>query len=166
MSWQTSLKHYLLPFLLGSVIFVSLFFVARESGEEVSEQVSAHPFVMVGETEVLVEVVDTPEERTRGLSGKETLGEENGMLFIFERPGVYPFWMKEMRFSIDIIWIDESFHVADITEEVSPGSFPNTFSPALPVRYVLEVPAGFIKKHGITKGEQVIFSLADGEATP
>ncbi|MCR4306388.1 MAG: DUF192 domain-containing protein [Candidatus Yonathbacteria bacterium] len=169
---QTSLKHYSFFLIPGSLILVSLFlffvFIMHKSEDKVSKPVlpalsQATPkpsSVFVGETEVFVEVADTREKRTLGLSGKEALGEKNGMLFIFGKSGLYSFWMKEMRFSIDIIWIDESFHVADITEEISPESFPDMFRPAVPIRYVLEVPAGFIKKQNVTKGEKITFSFA------
>jgi len=150
--------------MLGSVIFVSLFLTIPANEEE--EVSTLEPYaapklsrVLVGETEIFVEVVDTPKERTQGLSGRETLKENEGMLFIFEKSSVYSFWMKEMRFSIDIIWIDESFRVADITERANPESFPNTFNPNVPIRYVLEVPAGFIQKYAIARGGRVTFFL-------
>ncbi|MCR4330499.1 MAG: DUF192 domain-containing protein [Patescibacteria group bacterium] len=166
---QTSLKHYSSFFLLFALMFVFLFFAAYKSEDRVSDLVVPvssettlrSSAVFVGETEVFVEVSDTSEKRARGLSGKESLEENEGMLFIFEESAAYSFWMKEMHFPIDIIWIDETFRVADVTQNATPESFPDTFSPGTPVRYVLEVSAGFVKKHNITKGRQVVFSLAE-----
>lgn len=98
--------------------------------------------VKINETSILAEIADTEEERSKGLSGRESLAEDEGLLFVFEEPGLYGFWMKDMNFAIDIIWIDESRHVIGIERGVAPETFPNTFHSPGPVKYVLEVPSG------------------------
>src|SRR3989344_5460752 len=91
----------------------------------------------------------------KGLGGRTSLPESDGMLFLC-LPDAYPqFWMKEMRFPIDIIWINEEFIVVDITPDVSPESFPETFTPSSPVAHVLEVNSGFAKEHSIAPGTMV-----------
>jgi uncharacterized protein len=108
--------------------------------------------VVIGGTSVRVELADTLDERVRGLSGRESLSEGEGMLFVFPEDGRYGFWMKDMNFSIDIIWLSSAGKVVHIAENVPPDSYPASFQPAEPARYVLEVPAGFAKAHNIALG--------------
>lgn len=113
--------------------------------------------VVINGVIIPVEIADTPEERSRGLSGRTSLDAEKGMLFVFENPDTYQFWMPDMHFPIDIIWI-ENERVVDIDEQVSnqfDPKKPKYYSPQVPVRYVLEINAGFAKELGITKGNSV-----------
>ena len=110
----------------------------------------------VGTARVLIDIADTPALRERGLSGRKLLLDDQGMYFIFDHPDVYPFWMKEMNFPIDIIWIGEHMSVVDITKSASPSSFPQTFVSSVPALYVLEVQAGFAERHGVKIGDQVV----------
>lgn len=96
----------------------------------------------VGEQVFMIEIADDVAERTQGLSGREFLPNNTGLLFVFENPGVQRFWMKDMNFPIDIIWVDADLRVVDVTRNAQPDSFPQTFSPTTPVLYVLEVNAG------------------------
>ena len=117
--------------------------------------------VTIGSSTVQVEVADTDAAREQGLSGRTSLGEGSGMLFVFNSPGMYGFWMKDMNFSIDMLFIDASGSVVTIAADASPAGYhlnpPQVFNPASPVLYVLEVPAGFATSHGVTVGEQVTF---------
>lgn len=111
----------------------------------------------IGNINVHVDIADTPALRERGLSGRASLADNEGMFFIFERPDRYAFWMNEMNFPIDIIWIGEDWKVADITDTATPESFPQTFAPKVPARYVLEVQAGFAARNGIKMGDPISF---------
>jgi uncharacterized membrane protein (UPF0127 family) len=100
-----------------------------------------------------VEVVRSKEELARGLSGRESLAPDHGMLFVFDQPGLYRFWMKAMRFPLDIIWLDQHRHVINVSRNQSPcttSACPKV-SPAGPAQYVLEVPAGFFDAHGLNE---------------
>lgn len=99
-----------------------------------------------------VEIADTPEKREQGLSGKTSLLEGSGMLFIFETADMYGFWMKDMNFPIDILWIDENLNVVDITRDLKPETYPEVFYPNKPVKYVLELPSGAVEKYRIEIG--------------
>src|SRR3989344_1054490 len=110
----------------------------------------------VGTARVLIDIADTPPLRERGLSGRRLLLDDQGMYFIFDHPGMYPFWMKEMNFPIDIIWIGEHMSVVDITKSASPSSFPQTFVSSVSALYVLEVQAGFAERYGVKIGDQVV----------
>ena len=105
---------------------------------------------------ISVEIADTQDERTQGLSGRKELLKNNGMLFVFDHPDRYSFWMKEMRFPIDIIWLDENFSVIMIAESIPPESFPKSFTPDAPALYVLEVPAGFSEENHLVEGDRLL----------
>lgn len=128
---------------------------------------SEKKFLRVGNTKITIEEAITPEEQAKGLSGRSRLEENQGMLFVMADKRIPSFWMKGMLISLDFLWILDNT-VVDITEdvpaprslgEVGPPSEINqvlpTYSPKQPVNYVLEVNAGFIKKHGITIGDTV-----------
>jgi len=106
---------------------------------------------------VNVDVAATIAARERGLSGRAPLGPDEGMYFVFPRSERYLFWMKDMRFPIDIIWIQDGV-VADITENAvqpGPGEEPARYAPGTAVNRVLEVPAGFVKAKGVRVGDPV-----------
>lgn len=109
----------------------------------------------IGETSVDALLADTPALTSLGLSGREKLEENEGMFFIFSEPQPLSFWMKDMRFPIDIIWIDERSTVVGISNDLEPETFPQTFSPSVPAQYALEVNAGFAEKHGVVPGAKV-----------
>lgn len=106
---------------------------------------------------IKVTVADTPELRSRGLSGREQLRNGEGMFFIFPEDGIYSFWMKDMKFPIDIIWISKEGEVVEADLNVDPRSYPKTFSSEVPIRFVLEVPAGFTAAHRISTSSRVSF---------
>ena len=116
------------------------------------------PVVVLDERiRVSVDVVDTPALRVRGLSGRPSLAPEEGMLFLFEAPRIQSFWMKDMRFPIDILWIRDD-RIVGITPEVpiprSPSELPLFRSPT-PCDVVLEVRAGAAKRWGLLLGDAV-----------
>lgn len=105
---------------------------------------------------ITLEVVETPEARQRGLSGRTTLPGGEGMLFIFPTDERHGFWMPDMHFSIDIIWFNTEMRAVHIAEQVSPESYPTIYTPDEPARYVLEVPAGWVAEHGIAEGDTLV----------
>ena len=114
-------------------------------------------FAKIGDQTVRVTVADTPESRERGLSGRDGLASDEGMLFVFPNDEYHMFWMKDMLFSIDIVWLSRDKTVVDIAEDVSPDTFPASFSPRALARYVLELPAGFVEEYTIQIGNEVRF---------
>ncbi len=113
--------------------------------------------VLIGNTVFSVGVADTLGSRSKGLSDRESLGANEGLLFVFEKPGVYSFWMKDMLFSIDIVWISEAGQIIYIEEGATPESFPESFGPQVESLYVLEVNKGTFEKEGIVVGDFVSF---------
>jgi uncharacterized membrane protein (UPF0127 family) len=137
-------------FVLALVLFFLVFIFHSKS--ENSKSV-----VIIAGQKINVEVVDTYKSRALGLSGRAGLAEDEGMLFVFEKSGQYPFWMKDMNFAIDIIWIDENLHVVSIEKDAKPESYPNNFVPEIPAKYVLEVVSGFSDKNNLKIGDQSQF---------
>ena len=114
--------------------------------------------VCIKDTCIQAEVVSAFAEREKGLMFRESLAEDRGMLFIFEEEGLYSFWMKNMRFPLDIIWLDLNKKIVEIKENVLPCSEScETLSPENKARYVLEVNAGFTRRNKIKVGESVRF---------
>ena len=82
---------------------------------------------------------------------------DEGMLFVFPSDGKSSFWMKDMLFSIDMLWIDADGRVVFIVPDASPASYPKSCTPTTQSRYVLELPAGFAMQHTIEVGSKVTF---------
>ena len=112
--------------------------------------------VTIGTTTVAVEVVKDDASRQQGLSGRTSLAEGYGMLFVFEEEGNWGMWMKDMNFPIDIIWAAKDGTIVTIEKNVSPDTYPNSFHPREPALYVLEVPADFAERHNIAVGNNIV----------
>lgn len=113
----------------------------------------------VGDKSLRVEVADTDALQTLGLSGREGLKDGHGMLFPYAQPGEMCFWMKDMRFAIDMVWIDATKKVVKVAEAVAPETYPDTFCAPddKPAQYVLEVSAGQAARYGLRDGATVSF---------
>jgi len=146
-------KNFFFLILGLIVVFGSIFlFFTRPVDNNIQSKI-----IKINDTSLKVEVVDTPETRERGLSGRESLARDTGMLFIFDSPAQYGFWMRDMNFAIDIIWIDANFRIVDVSKEVSPETFPQVFYPDQAVVYVLELPGGTVDKYQITTSTMIQF---------
>jgi len=113
---------------------------------------------------VQAEIADTHFLRARGLMYRAGLERQQGMLFVFPVDGKYSFWMKNMRFPIDIIWIDQTKTVVDTKSDVPACKQTRCpdLVPQVACRYVLEVAAGFVKQHHIRTGDHIEFIPAPG----
>ena len=98
-------------------------------------------------------VAETPAQRARGLSGMLSLPHDEGMLFLFDQSDKFTFWMPDMHFAIDMVWISEDWRVVDVTHHATPESYPKTiYSPRIPARYVLEINDNMANAWGIASG--------------
>jgi len=113
--------------------------------------------VRIADLNIETDIANTPELRTLGLSGRERLENDSGMLFVFEKPDFYGFWMKDMNFPIDIIWISENLNVVYIEKDVQPETFPKVFKPEGLSLYVLEINAGLSDLNNIKISSKVFF---------
>ncbi|MDD5590195.1 MAG: DUF192 domain-containing protein [Candidatus Portnoybacteria bacterium] len=110
---------------------------------------------------IAVKFADDPRERARGLSGRDSLDQNQGMLFIFEKPDLYGFWMKDMKFPLDFIWISGN-KITDLSENIPyprENSYLNLpkYQPKEPVDKVLEINAGLVEKYGIKIGDEILY---------
>jgi uncharacterized protein len=118
--------------------------------------------IAVKNTTIAADLAVTPDEQSKGLSGRENLSENQGMLFVMKTPGKYGFWMKEMKFPLDIFWLDRAGNVVYIKENLQPClSTLNcpTYTPDMDSNNVLETVAGFAHKYGLAKGTHFSFQL-------
>jgi hypothetical protein len=113
--------------------------------------------VLIDSQTLGVEVAKTSAEKIRGLGGRECLGAGQAMLFEFVAPAHYPIWMREMRFAIDIVWLDSNHKVVHIESDISPSTYPRTFSNPVSAQYVLELKAGQAERLGLANGQVVQF---------
>lgn len=115
------------------------------------------PLAFVGDELVVLEVVKTPEQHARGLSQRETIPKNYGMLFVFPDDGEYAFWMKDMLVPIDMFWLTKSGKVVHVERGVAPDTFPSSFVNDTPARYVLETRSGVAAIHSIEDGSMIRF---------
>lgn len=113
--------------------------------------------VLLEGTGIHLSVLDTDEERIKGLSGTESLGRDRGMLFIFDTIDTHGIWMKDMNYPIDIVWVSSEKAVVDVRENVSPDTYPDVFKPKAPAKFVIELAAGVASEQGILTGRQLEF---------
>lgn len=107
-----------------------------------------------------IELATTPAEHVKGLSDRKEIG-STGLLFIFPNTDKHGIWMKDMQFSIDILWLDKDYKVIHIEKNVSPITFPKIFYPPTPSKYVFEADSGFVSKYKIEVGQKLDFELAN-----
>jgi uncharacterized membrane protein (UPF0127 family) len=115
---------------------------------------------------VRVEVARTEAEKVRGLSDRDRLAPDRGMLFVYGAPVRPLIWMRGMRFPLDILWIRDG-RVVDLVRGAkapAPGEAPQEFAPSDDAQYVLEVPAGFAERHGIAVGDRAEIRLEEEKA--
>lgn len=115
--------------------------------------------IRLGEALFNLEIADSDAERVRGLSYRERLPEDNALLFVFDNEERHGIWMKDMYFSIDIVWLDKDKRVIHTEENISPETFPKVFKPASSSLYVIELNSGTVKEKNIKVGDLVEFSI-------
>jgi uncharacterized membrane protein (UPF0127 family) len=148
-------KKILLFSVIILVIFAVAFFIFQNfKNKEVLSDIN---YVEISGTIMKVEAVYSPELQEKGLSGREELEENSGMLFVFANSGKYSFWMKEMKFAIDIIWINAEGKVVFIKKSVGPETFPESFVSDQDAKFILETKAGFSEKNNLQVGDFVKF---------
>jgi len=100
-----------------------------------------------------VTIMRTDAELQKGLSGTSSLPSGDGMLFVFPDGVVPVMWMKDMKYSIDMVWLNDDHQVVYTVENATPDSYPKKFQAPVSAHYVLELPSGTIKKTNIKNGE-------------
>ncbi|HEV7424415.1 MAG TPA: DUF192 domain-containing protein [Candidatus Paceibacterota bacterium] len=147
-------KKNIFSFILIIIFIVFLFAISHKHNVvDVKE-------VKIAGQDVKVELALTDVKREQGLSGRTSLSDNEGMLFVFDHSDKYLFWMKDMNFSIDMIWISEDMKVVYIKKDARPESYPESYGPGVSdkkAKYVLEVVSGFGDKNTLKVGDSVEF---------
>ncbi|USN96779.1 MAG: DUF192 domain-containing protein [Candidatus Nomurabacteria bacterium] len=103
-----------------------------------------------------ISIMRTKAELEKGLSGTDSLAQGEAMLFVFPENTVPRMWMKDMKYPIDMVWLNDATQVVHAVENAQPSSYPKTiFVSPVPARYVIEFPAGTVEKVGIKNGDPV-----------
>ncbi|MFA6594463.1 MAG: DUF192 domain-containing protein [Candidatus Buchananbacteria bacterium] len=113
-------------------------------------------YVYFGEKKITVELVTTEADKAKGLSDRQSLCADCGMLFVYNTPSAHNFWMKNMNFPLDIIWLKDN-QIVGISENLLPATNQPTdiYASPGPVNAVLEVNAGFVAKTGVKVGDDM-----------
>ena len=137
-----------------SLIFVVGFFVFLAINFKTPSDIK---FIKIAGEKVPVELAITEEAQLQGLSFREDLKLNTGMLFIFQDSTPHYFWMQDMNFPIDIIWISRDREILYIKKDARPEDYPETYGGDKNSKYVLEVSAGFSIEHDLQVGDIVFF---------
>jgi uncharacterized membrane protein (UPF0127 family) len=109
-----------------------------------------------GDVPVTVEIAATPAQQSLGLMYRKQLGENAGMLFVFDTTVEHPFWMKNTVLPLDMIYLGDDRKIVGIVKDAVPFTTTSR-TVGVPSRYVLEVNAGFSAKHDLKTGDQATF---------
>lgn len=142
------------------IIAVILLAVFKFGGNITAFNFFKSPQAEINGTKIELTLAKSEKDRMKGLSGRKSLEQNKGMLFVFDQKAKYGFWMKEMLFPIDIIYIDDDSVVYIAENATPPAQAQNLkiYEPPQIVNYVLEVNAGTAKKLDIHKGTKVKFT--------
>lgn len=111
-------------------------------------------YIELNKRKFLLYVADDPQKREKGLSNVTSLADNQGMIFIFDKPDYYSFWMKDMRFPLDFIFIKDA-KIIDLLENIPPQTYPKTFTSKMPADKVIELNSGIIKNLKIKIGDEI-----------
>lgn len=99
------------------------------------------PHVSLGGVEYKAIIVDDYATKAKGLGDRDDIGDDQAMLFVFDQPAQQCFWMKDMRFPIDMVWLSATSRIVHIERNVSPRTYPHSFCPPVAAKYVIETNA-------------------------
>lgn len=141
-----------LRFVIAAIFLLAVVFllVPNFSGQKTAR------ITLPDQTKITADLALTPAERALGLSGREALDGQHGMLFIFDQAQTPTFWMKGMKISIDIIWLQDG-KIIDLDENLPIDR--QLYRPSAPINQVLEVRSGFIFDHSLKIGDQLEIKL-------
>lgn len=163
---KNSLSKYLILLSVITVFAASCYMRPAVAPASPTVNYNYNKIYKVGGQNLQIEIADTPEKMAAGLSGRPSLNSNQGMLFDFKNQKVFPqFWMKDMNFNLDLIWIADGkivgitpnvpAPVKDQGSKIKDAAVPS-YSPPKPVDQVLEVNAGWSEKNNIEVGEEVM----------
>ncbi|QUC65150.1 DUF192 domain-containing protein [Nitrosopumilus sp. K4] len=151
----------LIPVGIAAVIIGIVGILAIPSDSKLESVEFPRGTIKVDDVPLQVQVADTEPRRIRGLMFQDQLPYDQGMIFVFEQPGLYSLWMLNMQFPLDMIWFDGQGNVVHIEKNVPPCKTAietmtcQSIIPDGNAMYILEVTSGFVDLHNITKNSKL-----------
>ena len=158
---MTTRTQALVPIAAAAVIVGIIGIYSIPSDSKLESVEFPRGTIKVDETVLEVQIADDESKRIRGLMFQDPLPFDQGMIFVFDEPGVYSLWMLNMQFSLDMIWFDEQGNVVHIEQDIPPCETPTeimacqSIVPSGEAKYILEVTSGFVDRFGITKDSKM-----------
>lgn len=159
---KTPNPMFFLIFCCLGLLVIFVWFFGKQAKKPLN--VENIQFVQINGQNVKVEIARTPAQRSKGLMFREYLGEDSGMLFIFDTEAKHSFWMANTKIPLDIIWISRDGIIVDISANTPPctetgnlRAMCKTYPPKQKALYVLEVNGGWTQRYGIQIGDSVVF---------
>ena len=143
---------------MAYLLFISI--AVAPAGSNAGEQEAAlRKIIFSTGVTIQAEVADTDAKRELGLMCRENRAQDRGMLFIFDRPAIYRFWMKNCRIALEMIWLDQGKRIVSLTSNALHclGDPCPTYQPNQKASYVIETVAGFVNEHRLKPGMEVKF---------
>lgn len=147
------------------LIAVMLIFVGAAALYVLVPRMQPATSLQLGDGAFSAQLARTDEEQIKGLSGTASLAQDKAMIFVFSEDGRWPIWMKDMRYPIDIVWLDKDKTVVYIVKNAAPDSYPKSFAPKEKARYVVELAAGTTDQKRIIIGRKAVFNEAPPEGS-
>lgn len=147
----------LIPISIAAVIIGAVGLMSLPSESKLESVEFPRGTIMVDDIPLEVQIADTEPRRVRGLMFQDQLPYDQGMIFVFDEPGLYSLWMLNMQFPLDMIWFDGNGKVVHMEQNIPPCKAAleiatcQSVVPEHDALYVLEVTAGFVEQNNITK---------------
>ncbi|AFS81145.1 hypothetical protein NKOR_06320 [Candidatus Nitrosopumilus koreensis AR1] len=147
----------LIPISIAAVIIGAVGLMSVPSESKLESVEFPRGTIMVDDIPLEVQIADTEPRRVRGLMFQDQLPYDQGMIFVFDEPGLYSLWMLNMQFPLDMIWFDVNGKAVHIEQNIPPCKAAleiatcQSVVPEHDALYVLEVTAGFVEQNNITK---------------
>ncbi|RLE16770.1 MAG: DUF192 domain-containing protein [Acidobacteria bacterium] len=151
------IEYAMKKILIASLLFTLCFSIAAK------EKTRYGAVILPDKTILTMELATTEEQWIRGLMYRHSLAPGTGMLFIYDHPAPYAFWMKNCFIHLDIIWLSQDKKIVYYVENVPPCDQPDcpSYGSMNMARYVIEVNPGTVKKHKLKLGDEIRIKLFD-----
>lgn len=158
---MTTRAQALIPITIAAVIIGVIGMLTLPSDSKLESVEFPRGTILVDDVALEVQIADSEPRRVRGLMFQDQLPSDQGMIFVFNEPGLYSLWMLNMQFSLDMIWFDLDGNVVHIEKNVPPCKTAleittcQSVVPSDEASYILEVTSGFIDQNNITKDSKL-----------
>ena len=144
-------------FFIFALVAIATFFIFQNNSHTSSKDFIQYSIkqAKIGNKNYYLYLADTEDKRTSGLSNK-TIQVNEGMVFTFAKSGFYQFWMKDMKYPLDFIYLNHDI-VVDYKTNISPSTYPNSFTSGVVADKIIELRAGEIQNSAIKKGQRINF---------